>query len=468
VKPGLASRTARTDAPAREAGPYVVLVTVALGTLLAPLNSTMLAVALPEIRSNLNVGQGAVAWLVGSYLIAMAVTQPVGGRLGDQIGRLRVFRAGLAAFLLFSLAAAAAPNFPLLLASRTLQAVAGAILIPNGMAMIREAVPSSKFGQFNGYSSAVMGATAAAGPVLGGAILAIVSWRWLFLVNVPVVLATLALTFLLRPSRPAGMGARTVDLLGIVLFTALLTLVTLVLSSFTGGIDALGLVALLSLALVVPAFVWRQRTTDAPSAEWRLFRERPFVGASTHILLMNLAMYTTLLAIPFFLTDVQHRSASVAGLLLACMAGLQALVSPFAGWTADTLGRRRPAMLGSITALAGALLLVAGVSRDVHVAYVAVAITVLGLGVGLGFVAAAVAAIEAAPRSLAGSAAGTQSMMRYFGSIIGVGLLSGLLNTNGNGAPGIAVFRLLFAVVAAMLALSLLFAASIRPFPKDE
>lgn len=466
MKRPVALRMVRPAASTREAGPYFVLVTIALGGLLAPLNSTMLAVALPEIRSSLHVGHGAVAWLVGSYLIAMAVTQPFGGRLGDQIGRVPVFRAGLAAFLVFSLAAAVAPNFALLLVARTAQAIAGAILIPNGMAMLRETVPSSRFGQFNGYSSAAMGTTAAVGPVLGGAILAFASWRWLFMVNIPVVGAALLLSLMLQ-ARPSGGGSRAIDIAGVVLFTAVLTLVTLVLGGFTDGIDSLAIAAAVALAVAGGAFVWHQRRSKAPAAEWRLFRERPFVGASTHILLMNLGMYTTLLAIPFFLTDVQHRSASVAGLLLACMAGLQALVSPFAGWTTDRLGRRKPAMVGSITSLAGALLLVVGVSRDVHLAYVAVAVTTIGLGVGLGFVSAAVAAVEAAPRALAGSAAGTQSMMRYFGSIVGVGLLSGLLNTDG-GPPGIGVFRALFGVVAVMLAISVLSAALIRPFPQEE
>jgi len=467
VKPPVVLRTVRPAAPAREAGPYLVLVTVALGGLLAPLNSTMLAVALPEIRRSLDVGHGAVAWLVGSYLIAMAVTQPFGGRLGDQIGRVPVFRGGLAAFLVFSLAAAAAPNFPLLLIARTAQAVAGAILIPNGMAMLREAVPSSKFGQFSGYSSSAMGATAAVGPVLGGAILALVSWRWLFMVNIPVVGAALLLSLFLQRRAATG-GARAIDVPGVVLFTGLLTLVTLALGSSTDGMDVMALVAILALVVVAVVFVWHQRRSTAPAAEWGLLRQRPFLGASTHILLMNLGMYTTLLAIPFFLTDVQHRSASLAGLLLACMAGLQAIVAPFAGWTTDRLGRRKPALLGSITSLAGAVMLAAGVSQDVHVAYVAAAITVIGFGVGLGFVSAAVAAIEAAPRALAGSAAGTQSMMRYFGSIVGVGLLSGLLNTQGGEPPGIGVFRLLFAVVAVMLALSVVSAALIRPFPKEE
>ena len=125
--------------------PYLLLLTVSFGALLAPLNSTMIAVALPAIRDDFGVGHGAVGWLISSYLITMAVAQPVAGRVGDQLGRARVFRLSLLAFLVFSLLAAVAPSFPLLVALRTGQAAAGAALIPNGMGMLRAATATDRF-----------------------------------------------------------------------------------------------------------------------------------------------------------------------------------------------------------------------------------------------------------------------------------------------------------------------------------
>lgn len=447
------------------AGPRYVLATVSLGALLAPLNSTMLAVALPVVRTEFGVSHGAAAWLVSSYLIAMAVTQPAGGRMGDRLGRARVFRGGLVGFLVFSLAAAVAPNFALLLTFRTLQAVAGAILIPNAMGMLRESVPATELGKFSGWNSAVIGATAAGAPLLGGAVLAFASWRWLFLVNLPVVVAALLLTArLTASSAPRSRGAG-VDWAGIGLFAALLGLVTLLLNSLRSAGVVSPLIVALALSGVAAAFIWRQARGATPTAEWGLFRNRSFLGASSHVLLVNLAMYTTLLAIPFFLIEVQHRSSAAAGLLLAGMAALQALVAPLAGRASDRLGRRRPALASSLIALFAAVLLVLGIGRETTLVYLGVAVAILGLGVGIGFVSTTVAAIESAPRALTGSAAGTQSMMRYFGSIVGVGALSGLLTTSAGGPPGIGVFRLLFVLVAAMLVLSVVAAALVRPFP---
>lgn len=425
----------------------------------------MLAVALPVIRRQFDVSHSTAAWLVSGYLIAMAVTQPVGGRLGDRLGRARVFRGGLAAFLVCSLAAAAAPSFSLLLVFRTLQAIAGAILIPNAMGMLRESVPPDQLGKFSGWNGAVIGATAAAGPLLGGAMLAFGSWRWLFLANLPVVVVALLMARRLQTATGPRTAGAIIDWPGIALFAALLCLITVALNSLRSTNYGMTFLVVIAIGVVAAAFIWRQVHGGAPTAEWRLFRNRSFVGASSAILLLNLAMYTTLLATPFFLTEVQHRGSALAGLLLGGMAGLQALIAPVAGRASDATGRRKPTIAGSAIALFAAMLLVLGISRDVSVAYLGVALAILGVGVGVGFVSTTVAAIEAAPRALAGSAAGTQSMMRYFGSIIGVGVLSGLLTTENGDSPDIAAFRLLFVLVAAMLVLSLGAAALVRPFP---
>src|SRR3990172_1311636 len=144
----------RAEATGRQTGAspgyLLLLTTVALGGILAPLNSTMLAVALPELRRDFEVGHAEIAWLVSAYLIAMAVAQPLGGRLGDQLGRAPVFRSGLVLFLALSLGAAAAPPFPLLIILRTGQALVGAAVIPNGMAMIRESLPAHRLGRSGG------------------------------------------------------------------------------------------------------------------------------------------------------------------------------------------------------------------------------------------------------------------------------------------------------------------------------
>ena len=161
---------------------WLLLGTVSLGSVLAPLNSTMLA--LPEIRDDFSLSHAEIGWLVSAYLIAMAVAQPIAGRLRDRLGRMRVLRVSLLAFLALSLAAAAAPNFALLVAFRTGQALMGAAIIPTGMAMIRDSVPVRRLGQSNGITGSLLSLSAAAGPLVGALFLELGSWRYLFLANV--------------------------------------------------------------------------------------------------------------------------------------------------------------------------------------------------------------------------------------------------------------------------------------------
>jgi len=199
--------------------------------------------------------------------------------------------------------------------------------------------------------------------------------------------------------------------------------------------------------------------------EWRLFARRAFVAATSYTLLTNLVMYTTLLTVPFFIQEVLERSSTVTGLLLGAMSVLMAVIAPVSGRVSDAFGRRWPAMAGAALALAAAIFLLAGLDEDVNVAYIAAGLALLGAGVGMGFGAASTAAIESAPRSLAGAAAGANSMMRYLGSIIGVGILTGILNTSGAGAPGIGVFQTILAIVVAMAALALVAGTMIHRFP---
>ncbi len=455
--------------PSLERRHYLLLLGVALGGILAPLNSTMIAVALPELRDAFDISHGTIAWLVSSYLIAMAVAQPVGGRLSDQLGRKRVYRIGLVAFLACSLAAAFAPNFTVLVVFRTGQALAGAVLIPNGMAMLRESVPVQSLGRINGLNGALIGVSAAAGPLIGAGLLALGSWRLIFLVNVPVVAMALLLLIWLPYEDSPSEEQPKIDLRGAAILAMLLITVTFLLVSLRSEPSALALgLATGLLVLFGAGFVWSQLTANLPVVQWQLFRLRSFVGATSHVMLSNLVMYTTLLTIPFFIREVQDGSPARSGLLLSAMSILMVVFAPVSGRVSDAIGRRWPALAGSIFALGASLFLLAGLNEDVSFAYLAAGLALLGVGFGLGFGSATTAAIESAPRALAGSAAGTNSMMRYIGSILGAGILAGVLSTDAGALPGIDTFRVIMIVVAVFAALSVVSASQIHLFPKEE
>ena len=445
----------------------LLLLTVSLGGVLAPLNSTMLAVALPELRSYFDVGYAEIAWLVSAYLIAMAVAQPLGGRLGDQLGRARVFRAGLLAFLVLSLGCAVAPTFALLMLLRTGQAVVGAMVIPNGMAMIRESVPVNRLGRSGGVTGSAISISAAVGPLLGAALLALGSWRLLFLVNVPLVGLGLLCQALLAYK---GTGVRQkfeLDWIGAAAFAVLLVTITVLLNGLRGGQSSLLLVAaIVCLVVFSIVFVRRQFSTANPIVEWSLFRNRSYTAATGYILFSNLVMYTTILSVPFFVEEVQGKSSVVTGLLLASISMPMVILSPIGGRVSDALGRRPMVTCGSILMVTAVVALLIGIDAASPFVFLAGCLAILGVGLSISFGSASAAAIESTSRDLAGTAAGTNSMMRYLGSIVGAGILGAVLTTD-SGVPGIGLFQLIFAVLLAMSVLAFVSSLFIHRFPPE-
>ena len=436
--------------------------------MLAPLNSTMLAVALPDLRRDFGVGYAEIAWLVSAYLIAMAVAQPLGGRLGDQLGRARVFRTGLVLFLALSLAAAASPDYLLLIFFRTGQALVGAAVIPNGFAMLRESVPLNRLGRSSGLTGSAISAAAAGGPLLGAALLALGSWRLLFLMNIPLVLAALVALYLLDYTSARPHERPSLDWLGALAFAGVLALVTVLLNAFRGEASALVLgIAIAAFLVFLVLFVQRQFSATTPIAEWRLFRIRSYAGATGYILLSNLVMYTTILAVPFFVEEVQGKSSATAVTLLGAVSLPVVFIAPIGGRISDSVGRRAPVVIGSVLMVAGVTALLFGINPDVSYLFLALVLALLGVGLGLSTGPASAAAIESTPRELAGAAAGTNSMMRYVGSIIGAGVLGSVLNTNA-AAPGTDLFRLIFALLVVMSVLAALCGLLVHRFPKRE
>ena len=199
-----------------------MLIAVALGALLAPLNSTMIAVALPDIVEDFDTTIGTVGWLVTSYLLALAVVQPVAGKLGDRHGRRGFMVGGLAVFGLASLGAALAPSLAFLIGFRVLQAVSGAVVFPNGAGLIRELVPADRRGGAFGIVGGSIALAAGLGPLIGGVLVIAGGWRAIFFVNVPFVAAALAIAWRAVPRRPGVVAASAFDWLGAALLATVL------------------------------------------------------------------------------------------------------------------------------------------------------------------------------------------------------------------------------------------------------
>lgn len=428
----------------------------------------MLTVALPDLRQDFDISHAAIGWLVSSYLIAMAVAQPLGGRLGDQLGRARVFRWGLIAFLCLSVAAAFSPTFPVLVLLRTCQGLVGAAVMPNGMAMLRESVPSNRLGASSGITGSIISSAAAIGPLLGAGLLSAGSWRWLFLVNIPLVLAALVAHSVLRYPARRTADRLHLDWRGAIAFAALLVALTFVLNSLHGGVSALALTLGTTVLVVLGAvFLQRQRTTPAPVAEWRLFRTPSFAAATSYVLFANLVMYTTLLTMPFLIQEFLDGSKRTTGIMLGMLSIISVVLAPLTGRFSDMRGRRLPAQLGALIMFSSVVALALSVKADMSYALLGGCLVLMGFGLGLSFGPASTAAVESAPREFAGAASGTNSMMRYLGSIIGAGILGAVLSKD-SGTPDVWVFRAIFIVLIGIAALACVSTIFIHRFVKEQ
>lgn len=377
-----------------------VLAAAITGAALVPLNSTMIAVAIPDIRESLHVVTRTAGLLVLGYLVVTAVVQPVAGRLGDRHRHDRVALVALVGFGVASTLAAVASSFAALAAARCLQALFGAAVIPNVQVLVQSVTTPATRGRIFGWFGSGIGAGAAAGPLVGGVLVAWLGWRATFAVNLPFVV--LALVLLVRVGPPTSMPA-----------------------------------------------------ADAPRAHHGgALRQPGFLAACVVQGSANLGQYIVLLVVPIVL-DARGWSSRGIGLVLTALTISLLLLAPLGGRIGDNLGRRAPVMLGMVV-LIGGLSLIAAVAEAGSTLPLVVGVTITGIGTGLAMASLQAAAMESVDPSVAGTAAGLLHTSRYIGSIAGTITLSALLSDNGEGAQ-------LLVLIAAVIAIAALVASRWLP-----
>jgi len=328
----------------RRTAERTILVTVVLGAMLAPLNSTMITVALPTLLGDFGRSLVWGSWIVASYLVAMAAFQPLGGSLGDRYGRRRLFLIGLMLFLVATVVAALSWSIEVLIVARTVQAVAGATAIPNGTALVRSLIVPERQGRAFGTVASALALAAGLGPPLGGVLTAALGWRWIFAANILLIAPALILGLRL-PVVSSATSTGRFDLRGAALLIC--GLVSLVLALTVWRLPGVPLVLAPVLGLLAVgtslALVLHTGRSPKPVLNLALFRARGFTPAATTVLLSNLTMYTLLLSLPLFLVEWGHWGDGHIGLLLSGLSLPMVFLSPLGGRLSDRRGRRFPA-----------------------------------------------------------------------------------------------------------------------------
>ena len=323
-----------------------------LGSSVVFLDGTVVNVALPAIRADLDTGLAEQQWIVEAYLLTLGSLILVGGSLGDILGRRRVFVWGLVGFGVTSALCAVAPSAVPLIVARALQGIAGALLVPSSLALITATFPGDERGAAIGSWTAWTGMAFVIGPLGGGALIEFVSWRWIFAINVPLVLATLWLVRAGVPESRDEQASPTIDYVGALLASLGLAgpVFALIEQPLYGWSDPLVWVPLVAGLAMLAAFVWHERRTDHPMMPLALFRSRNFAIGNLATLLIYGGLGAATFYVVIFLQQVAGYSPIAAGLALVPITILMWLLSRRFGALSDRIGPRLLMGLGPIVA----------------------------------------------------------------------------------------------------------------------
>jgi EmrB/QacA subfamily drug resistance transporter len=412
------------------------LLAAIMGSIVVGLDATVVNVALPAIERDLGGGLAGQQWIANGYLLALAALILVGGSLGDVFGERRVFALGVAGFGITSIVCAVAPSVEVVVGGRIAQGVFGALVTPSALAVIVMAFPSDQRGRAIGSWTAWSGISFVIGPVVGGQLIDIASWRWIFAINVPFVVLTIALISMAMPQRGQQREPRSVDWPGAALSFLGLAGPTLALirqpESGWGATDVAvpGLVGIAFFAL----FLAREVRARDPMLPLELFRLRNFTAGN----LQTLAMYAGLSILSFFLVlflqQVGGYTPLDAGLATTPMTVVMFLLSKRAGALADRFGPRFFMGGGGLLAAAGLLLLIR-LDGDVdYLTELLPALLVFSLGLSATVAPLTATVLADADEAHAGIASGINNAIARAAGLLGIAALGAVLSAQFSGS----------------------------------
>lgn len=435
--------------PERQA--WRAMFALSLGFFVSLLDQSMVAVALPDLQRELNASVNHTMWVSAAYLLAVVVPLLFTGRLGDVLGQRRMFCMGVAVFGVGALGCALAPTVEALIAARVVQGLGASLQMPQTMSVINRIFARERRGRALGVWGVIGSVAALAGPLAGGYLVGNFGWQAAFWVHIPFVVLAIVFALLWVPELPTT--AQSIDVASAIV--SLLALAAIVFGIQQGPVLGWGWIVWLFLLVGVVASAWfiRLQATaytrgSSPLVPLALFRNRNYVAGSVGIIAMGFMAAAVMLPIMFWLQTVQGIPAGEAGIIVAPMALVSLLMSPVAGIMADKIN---PRLLGAtgFSILILSLFAAWWVMQADAQAWV-LGLPIAGLGVGQSFIWGSNAATtlrDVSPQ-LMGAASGVYNTSRQVGSVLGVALVSAVMQT---GSPEVAIINSLFAIVVALV-----------------
>jgi EmrB/QacA subfamily drug resistance transporter len=415
---------------------FGTLLVVSIGLFMCVLDNLVVTVALPSIHRDLHASMQSLEWTVNAYVLSYAVLLLTGAALGDRFGRKRMFIFGVLLFIAGSAANAVAANMSMLIVSRAIQGIGGAIVTPLTLTLLAQAFPPKQRGLALGVWSGISGIAVAVGPLVGGALIQIANWHWIFWVNVPIGLALVP--FASRVLKESHGEQRGLDFPGLALVSSgLFGLVFgLIRAQTLGWGSAEVLISLIGGAVLTTAFVFHELRTEQPMLPMEFFKRRSFSVTNFVSLSMYFGMFGSIFFMSQYMQNVLGNSPLETGLKMLVWTGATLVVAPIAGVFSERFGSRL-FMVAGLTLQAVALAWLALIVST-HTAYTNMLIPFVfgGAGMALVFAPSANAVLSSVRTSQAGQASGANNAIRELGGVLGISVLSTVFTAHGGYATG--------------------------------
>lgn len=413
--------------------PWLVLAAMTGSLAMVFLDATIVGVSLPTIQHDLGLGVGGGAWIVNAYLVALAGAMAIGGRVGDVIGRVRAFQAGVSLFALASLGCALAPNGDVLIGARVLQGLGACLMQPASSAMVAGAFPEGKRGKAMAVYVGVPLLFMMLGPVLGGALTQWAGWRWIFGVNLPVAVAALVLVAIVRPIEPVA-ERRPIHWLSAAMLVTGLPALVFGLQEQTRPTDGMatwiGPAAIIVGAALVAIFTRLQFTLAAPLLDLRLFRDRTLLGQVAVLGLTQVATIGQTMFGPAYLQGALGFTPLQSGLAGLPLAVPALLLVHVAGRVYDRRGAVGVVRVGSVLCVVGLGMITIGMLMRSYVV-MAVGMTLHGSGMAFLMNPIQTDVVSRVPPAQRGESAGLAATARQVGNSLGVAIAAMVLARTG-------------------------------------
>ena len=436
--------------------PWLVVGTTCIGGFIGQLDASIVQLALPTLEREFNVSLNAVSWVAIAYSLAFASILPVFARLSEIFGRKLPSVFGYAVFAGASALCGMVSDLRLLVAFRIIQGIGGALVGANSITILVKAAGAARRGRAMGILAAAQAVGVSAGPVIGGLLLAMLGWRWVFWVAVPFGFLGAVVSWFVFPQTTELARDKRIDWLGALLLTTALTSVILVLSKLQAwGATSSALIGTASAAIILLLlFAWRERRAPAPLLDLRLFRIPAFSGGVIAVNLSYALLYSMFFLMSFAFVRGFHESPLISGARLATIPIALGLVAPISGALYERVGVRTLTTAG-MALCAGAIVLLSSILAGVMGRGIALlgALALFGSGLGLFIAPNNSATMATAPDDRSGEAGGLLNLMRVLGGTVGVAIASTALSLrlqaltgNGSRTLGVPTQTLLVAV----------------------